>query len=69
MFVSGGNAWTGASAFMTMATVLPAIAVVGAPPEFLDASMAMAAARVSTSSSVSDIVSLELEVEKRNETW
>ena len=62
MLVSGGKAWTRLSVFMTTATVLPAIAAVGAPPEVLDASMAMAAARASTSSSVSDIVSLGFEV-------
>ena len=53
MVVIGGNASTRVSA-----TVLPATAVVGAPPEFLDASMAMAEARRCASSSSSDIVSL-----------
>ena len=61
MLVSGGKAWTRLSVFMTTATVLPAIAAVGAPPEVLDASMAMAAARGSPSppsSSLFGIVSL-----------
>ena len=61
MLVSGGKAWTRFSVFMTTATVLPAIAAVGAPPEVLDASMAMAAAQASPSLSVVfGIVSLTL---------